>query len=253
MKVTCYNEEQLDKIIKQIYEDFEKHKELNIFWEKKKKDKSIAQLGFFWGALIGSIQDYFLECGIEYDPEDIKNNFYNAVSYMDERFRRKVRRFSGEEYEVQLRISEKDIETISRLIDRCIWLIDNSEPFRGIKLSTDIRNSWIRHITPDDMRMVDISKLPYEDKEYMEYLRKQTCLVCGCHNNIEAHHLRIKNTGGVAKKPPSYMCISLCRDCHRKYHLKGHNWFLEKIKWLTKYVDIDRFVIFQYYRWKNKL
>ena len=110
MKVTCYNEEQLDKIIKQIYDDFNKYKELNLSWEKKKKDKSIAQLGFFWGALIGSIQDYFLEKGIEYNQEDIKNNFYNAVSYMDERFKHKVRRFNGEEYEVPLRISEMDME-----------------------------------------------------------------------------------------------------------------------------------------------
>lgn len=251
--LVVYNEIQLDKIVQQIYEDFEKYKELNLSWEKKKKDKSLAQLGFFWGALIGSVQDYFLEQGIEYNQEDIKNNFYNAVSYMDERFRRKGRRFNGEEYEVPLRISEMDLETMSRFIDRCIWLIDNTKPFQGLKLSPDIRNTWIRHITKDDIRMINTKFLPYNDNEYMEYLRNQACLVCGCHNNIEAHHLRIENTGGVSKKPPSYMCISLCRDCHRKYHLKGHKWFLEQIKWLTKYLDISEFVIFQYFRWKNKM
>lgn len=253
MKVICYNEEQLDKIIKQIYDDFNKYKELNLSWEKKKKDKSIAQLGFFWGALIGSIQDYFLEKGIEYNQEDIKNNFYNAVSYMDERFKRKVRRFNGEEYEVPLRISEMDMETMGRFIDRCIWLIDNSKSFQGLKLSPDIRNTWIRHITKDDIRMINTKSFPYNDNEYMEYLRNQSCLICGCHNNIEAHHLRKENTGGMAKKPPSYMCLSLCRDCHRKYHLKGYKWFLEQIKWLTKYLDISDFVIMQYLRWKNHL
>ena len=251
--VCIYNEKMLDVAIQQIYKDFESMGEMNLVWEKKYKDKTIKQNAFFWGALVNSVQDYFYSKGIEYKPEDIKNNFYSAISYMDERFRRKVRRFNGEEYEVPLRISEMDIETMGRFIDRAIWLIENAPTFNGLVLHPSIKNTWVRHITTEDIKSVNRNNFSKRDNEYLAYLRKQSCLICGAYNNNDAHHIRIYNEGGTAIKPPDYFCCSLCRDCHRMAHIKGLSWVKNNLKWITKYIDIDNFLLIQYNRWKNHL
>lgn len=253
MKKTIYNTEMLDKSVQDIYRLLEEKKSINLEWGEVYKDKSLAQNGFFFGALVDSVISFFLEHGTKYTVDNVKNNFYQAVSYLDEDFRKKIIRFNGEEYEVPKHISDMNREEMSRFIDKCIWLIDNAKEFRGMKLAPDIRNTWVRHITQEDLRMINERSFPYSDYEYMSYLHKQTCLVCGCHNGIEAHHLRIDGMGGTAKKPPDWMCVSLCSECHRKYHTRGHEWFLEQIHWLTKYLSLKEYLICNYNRWKNHI
>lgn len=253
MRRTIYNTEMLDKACQDMYKLLAEKKSINLEYGEVYKDKSLAQNGFFFGALVDSVISFYLEMGIKYTVDEVKNNFYQAVSYLDDDFKKKVRRFNGDEYEVPKRISDMNREEMSKFIDKCIWLIDNAKAFQGMKLSPDIRNTWIRHITQDDLRMVNERLFPYSDNEYISYLHKQTCFVCGCHNGIEAHHLRIDGMGGTSKKPPDWMCVSLCSECHRKYHIRGHEWFLEQIHWLTKYLSLKEFLICNYYRWKNHI
>lgn len=253
MKKIIYNVEMLDKACQDMYRLLSEKKSINLEYGDVYKDKTKAQVGFLFGALIDSVIGFFLEQGMKYSVDEVKNNFYNAVSYLDDDFKKKVRRFNGEEYEVPKHISDMDIVEMSKFIDKCIWLIDNSKPFEEMRLSPDIRNTWVRHIKPEDLRYINEKSLPYIDREYMDWIHKQTCLVCGCHNGIEAHHLRIDGMGGTSKKPPDWMCVPLCSDCHRKYHTIGNNWFLQQIGWLMKWLSIKEFVILQYMRWKNHL
>jgi len=253
MKKVIYNTEMLDKACQDMYKLLAEKKSINLEYGEVYKDKSLAQNGFFFGALVDSVISFYLEMGIKYTVDEVKNNFYQAVSYLDDDFKKKVRRFNGDEYEVPKRISDMNREEMSKFIDKCIWLIDNAKAFQGMKLSPDIRNTWIRHITQDDLRMINEKSFPYSDGEYMSYLHKQTCLVCGCHNDIEAHHLRIDGMGGTAKKPPDWMVVPLCQEHHRAYHLRGHDWFLEQIGCLTKYLTLKEYLICSYYRWKNHI
>jgi len=253
MKKTIYNIEMLERACNDIYRLLAEKGQINLEWGEVYKDKSCRQLGFFFSALVDSVIVYYAEMGIKYTQDEVKNNFYQAVSYLDDDFKKKVRRFNGEEYEVPLRISDMDRGLMSRFIDKCIWLIDNSVAFRGMKLAPDIRNTWIRHITIDDLRTINEKSFAYLDNEYIGYTHKQTCLVCGCHNDIEAHHLRIEGMGGTAKKPPDWMVVPLCQEHHREYHLRGHEWFLEQIHWLTKYLTLKEYLICNYYRWKNHI
>ena len=251
VNICVYNEDMLESAISRIYDDFNRNKELNLTWEKKKKDKSLAQLGFFWGALVGSIRDFFLSKGIEYTPEDIKNNFYNAISYMDDRFKRKVRRFNGEEYEVPKRISEMNMEEMSRFIDRAIWLCDNAPMFSGLVLHPSIRYCFLNHITEEDLKNLD-RRFPKISDEYRAYIRNQPCLVCGCFaGSCDPHHLRINNHGGVAMKPSDAFCIPLCHRHHQEYHRRGHLWFMNQVKWITRKVCLEDFCAINFNRWKN--
>lgn len=253
MKKTIYNTEMLDKAVNDIYRLLAEKKSINLEYKEVIKEKSNAQLGFFFSALVDSVICYFNEFGMKYTVDEVKNNFYNAVGYLDDDFMKTVHRFNGEEYKVPMHISDMDRKQMSAFIDKCIWLIDNAKPFHGMKLAPDIRNTWIRHITQDDLRMINERSFSYSDDEYMSYLHKQTCLVCGCHNSIEAHHLRIEGMGGTAKKPPDWMCVSMCSECHRKYHIRGHEWFLEQVHWLTKYLTLKEYLVCNYYRWKNHI
>jgi len=253
MKKTIYNTEMLDKAVNDIYRLLAEKKSINLEYSEVIKARSRKQDGFFFAALVDSIICYFNELGVKYTVDEVKNNFYNAISYIDDDFMKTVHRFNGEEYKVPMNISDMDRKQMSVFIDKCVWLIDNAKPFQGMKLAPDIRNTWIRHITQDDLRMINEKYFPYSDAEYMGYLHKQTCLVCGCHNGIEAHHLRTDGKGGTAKKPPDWMCVPLCSECHRKYHTRGHEWFLEQVHWLIKYLSLKEFLICNYYRWKNHI
>lgn len=253
VKLVIHNEAMLNKAVGEMYRLLEEKKAINLDFGEVYKDTTQKQLGFIFGALIDSVIAFYLEKGIKYTVDEAKNNFYQAVSYLDEDFRKKVRRFNGDEYEVPLRLSEMDREATAKFIDKCIWLIDNAKPFRGMKLAPDIRNTWIRHITQDDLRDINEKAFLYSDKEYMSYVRSQACLVCGCHNGIEAHHLRIEGMGGTAKKPPDWMVVPLCQSCHRMYHIKGHQWFLEQVRWLVKYLSLKEYLLCNYNRWKNHI
>lgn len=96
MQTTVYNRKMLEVAVSDMFMQFDKIGELNIKYEKPHKDKTKAQLGFFFSALCGSIQDYFLDLGDEWTIEDIKENFYDGVAHLDDRLVKTVRRFNEE-------------------------------------------------------------------------------------------------------------------------------------------------------------
>lgn len=54
---------------------------------------------------------------------------------------------------------------------------------------------------------------PARDPAYLDWIRKQPCVLCGARS--EAHHLKLPGQGRMGKKPDDYFAVPLCRTCHR--------------------------------------
>lgn len=251
MKTIAYNDRQLETIVTDIYDQFNKYKSLQIDYQKPYKDMTVRQLGYIWGGLIQSVIDYFEDLGTRYDEVAVKENFYNGASALDERLLKTVRRFNGELYQVPLRMSEMDIEQAGIFIDKCLFLIDNARCFAGLTLRPELRYTWVRHIKKEDIDQLRFAKLPRDDKEYLAYLRKQHCIWCGKKNGIEAHHLKIAGESGTAYKVDDYLTVPLCSGCHREYHQKGQEAFNNALSWITKYISLTDFCKINYLKWRN--
>lgn len=251
--IVAYNKKQLEIAVKDIFQKFEEHQELKISYDKPFKDKTREQLGFFFGALVKSIKLFFKEQGVTYSSENIKENFYQAVSIMDESFLKHVRKFNGTEYTVPKRLSEMSIDEATLFIDRCIYLCDNSKCFCDLVLHPSIRYTWVKKIKQDDLYNMRDTTLPREDREYLEHNRKQSCIWCGRSNNSEVHHLKEVGLTGISFKSDDWLTIPLCHDCHiNQLHQKGKDEFLKDMSWITKHIDLVDFCKIKYMKWRNK-
>ena len=254
MKTIIYNNRQLDVIVKDLYSKFNEYGgELSIAYGKPYKETTKNQLGFIFGALIDSVIEFYKEQGEKWEENDVKENFYQACSYLDERLRKRVVRFNGEYYEVPKRLSEMDREATSVFIDKCIYLIDHAKNFKGLYLHPSIRNTWIRHITKDDLDRLRFVNLPRIDKEYISAEHKEPCLWCGKTSEIQVHHLKELGYTGTAYKADDWLSIPLCQDCHIAYHTNGKEDFERAMSWITKYISLVDFCKLRYLRWRNKL
>lgn len=251
MKAIIYNGRQLDTIIADICDKYREYGELSIDYNKPYHEKSRRQLGFVFGGLIDSVVEFYKNIGEKWEVEDVKENFYSACAYLDDNLKKTVTRFNGEKYEVPKRLSEMDRETASIFIDRCIYLIDHAKCFQGLTLHPSLRNTWIRHITEQDVDEMRYFKYPREDRDYLAYQRKQNCLWCGRSGNTEVHHLKELGYTGTSYKADDWLSIPLCSDCHRAYHTQGKKYFEKSFNWLTKYVDLVTFCRLKYIRWRN--
>ncbi len=57
--------------------------------------------------------------------------------------------------------------------------------------------------------------------EYLDYVRRHFCCLCGEHPPSTPHHYRMSGSCGIGKKPPDYMTLPLCNNCHVKIHARG--------------------------------
>lgn len=251
MKTIAYNDRQLETIITDIYDQFNKNKSLQIEYRKPYKDKSVRQLGYIFGGLVDSVIEFYEYFGTKWNEEDVMDNFYNGAAYLDDRLIRKINRFNGEQYEAPKRLSSMDMEEASIFIDKCLLLIDNAKCFQGLTLRPELRYTWIRHIKKDDIDQLRFAKFPRNDKEYLEHIRKQHCIWCGKNNGIEAHHLKIAGESGTAYKADDWLALPLCTSCHREYHQKGQEAFNQALSWITKYISLTDFCKINYLKWRN--
>lgn len=253
MQTVVYNEKQLEVIVGDMFNRFNEYKSLAISYDKPYKDKSLKQLGYFWGGLVSSIKDYYHELGEEWDGEDIKENFYQACAKLDDRLIKQVRRFNGDVYEVPKRLSEMDIEEASLFIDRCIWLIDNARCFQGLTLHPSLRYTWVRHVSKDDLLEISQAKMPRLCPEYLEHTRKQACLCCGRNNVSQVHHLKLAGESGTGFKADDWLTIPLCPQCHLgELHQKGQEEFYKNLEWITKYISLVDFCRLRFLKWQMK-
>lgn len=247
MKLIAYNEKMLDTVCSEMYRLLSENGSVAVDFGKPFKDKTKRQLGFFFGAIIDSVVDFFAEQGIKYEIQEIKDNFYQAVAP-----RKTITQFNGEQYETWKHISEMSLEEMSAFIDKSIWLCDNARVFQGLVLHPSIRYTFIRHLSDEEMRNLDTRAFPRKNPEYLSYIRKQACLCCGKYNGVEAHHIKEAGRTGTAYKADDWEVIPLCKECHRAYHTKGKEWFNNQVNWLIKYISVDDFTACCFQRWLMK-
>lgn len=248
MKVTCYNEEQLNKIFQKAYEDLASKKAVNITVEDYHKPTTSKQLGFWFACIAGAVKDFYYQKTKEvWTDQCVKDLFYQVLSP-------KVRmtKLNGDIYEHPLHISEMDREQMSEFIDNSLIMIERAHCFKGLVLHPSVRFCWVHNIKPEDIRQVDTRLFPRKSPEYLEYVRGQCCLCCG-QFGCEAHHIRESEDAGVARKANDWETISLCPTCHRFYHTKGQEWFQNQIHWILKYMSLEDFCAINYNRWKNHI
>ena len=243
MKTIIYNDKMLDTVFSEMYRMFNEYKELSVEFGKPYKDHSLRQLGFFWGAIVDSVIDFYHQQGIKYSPDEVKTNFYQAIAP-----RKTITQFNGKQYETWKSISEMSLEEMSEFIDKSIWLCDNARAFQGLILHPSIRYTFIRHIGQNELRSIDTGKFPRKCPEYLEHIRKQACICCG-RFGCEAHHLKETGKSGVAYKVDDWETVPLCNSCHREYHIKGKQEFMENLKWITKYLSLEDFCVVNFNRW----
>ena len=254
MKAVIYNDRQLGCIIKDVYQKFNEFGgQLSIEYNKPYKDKTKNQLGFIFGALIDSIQEYFKNNGERWTKKEIKNELYYLCSKYDERFVEQIRHLDGKTEHQIISLSEMDREMTACFIDRCLWLIDNLDCFNGLILHPSIRYTWIRHIEQDDIDQLRMVNFPRVDKEYISFEHSEPCFWCGKMTDIQVHHLKELGYTGTAYKADDWLSVPLCQDCHLAYHTNGKQAFEDGIEWITKYINIVDFCKLRYNRWKNKL
>jgi hypothetical protein len=70
------------------------------------------------------------------------------------------------------------------------------------------------------------------DRDHMQHIIKQPCLICG-RRPSDAHHLRLAQSRALGRKVSDEFTVPLCRGHHREVHRSGN----EAI-WWTK-VGID--------------
>ena len=67
--------------------------------------------------------------------------------------------------------------------------------------------------------------LKLSSKKYLEYIRKQPCLVCGS-QPCDPDHLEARGMGGANRDgKKDYSCVPLCRYHHTERHNTGNNYF----------------------------
>lgn len=254
MQVIAHNISQLDSIVRNMYSKISEFGELQICYEKPFKDKTLKQLGYFFGGLCKAVREFYLENGIDsYSLENIKENFYYGCSAVDDRLLKTVRRFNGEMYQVPKRLSEMNREEASLFIDTSLRLIDMAKCFEGLVLHPSLRYTWVRHITPEDCRYFSDKDIQRIDKEYLSHIRSQACIWCGVSHQSEPHHLKLAGISGTGYKSPDCYAVPLCHKCHIAHlHQNGAEAFLRDLRWITKYITIKDFCLVNYNRWKNK-
>ena len=246
MKVTCYNENQLDAIVKKAYEDLALKKAVNITVEDYHKPSTLKQLGFWFSCICNSVKDFYhLKGDDTWTTEAVKDLFYQTLSP-----RVKMTRLNGDIIEHPLHLSEMNREQMSKFIDDSLKLIERANCFKGLVLHPSVRFCWVHNITPDDIRQIDTRLFSRKCPEYLEYVRGQCCLCCG-QFGCEAHHIRETQEAGVARKADDWMTIPLCPEHHRAYHTKGSEWFKSQIHWILKYMTLEEFTMVNYNRWLN--
>ena len=245
MKLTVYNEPQLLTAIEDIKRDFAQFGRLNLSYERASKEKTKAQIGFVFGALINQITAFFQDCGFNVDEEDVRYKLYEDVSQIVPELVVDKQLFGGKPRIKH--IPEMDRELLSKFINGLFEVVDTMPLYAGVKLSPDTYYNWIFHLDPEEIKMAKNIDLPERDAEYLEFTRSRPCICCGKQHRSDAHHLKDNRLGGISQKSPDWTALPLCHDCHLAI-AHGTGW-KDAMKWIP--IDLDDFTRLCYIRWKN--
>lgn len=245
MKMIIYNQPMLDKLKEDLQVQFEKYGRMNVSYEKAHKERTMAQVGFVFAALINQITDYFLSCGFNVDEEDVRYKLYDEVSNVVPEMVVDKQIFGGRPRIKH--ISEMDRALCSKFIEGIFEVLDTNPMYAGIKMHPSTFYNWAFHIDPVEITIAKGTVLPERDEDYLNYVRSLPCMCCGVQHRSEAHHLKDNRLGGISQKSPDWSAMPLCHDCHLGI-AHGSGW-KDCMKWLP--LDFDSFTRLCYLRWKN--
>lgn len=245
MNYVVTNTKKLVNIFGEIRDELEKSNitSINLSWEKSSRPKTLSQLGYFFGGLVKAIKAHYFDLfGTEYDAELIKEMLYNECSQIEE--------FvcpNGTVLYQHKRISRMTIQEMSDFIEKVIDFCDEYE----IVLQPELKYLWINNLNPRTVEEVEQTKFPERDEEYLRYVRKETCLVCG-KGQVEAHHTKIPELAGLGDKTPDWCAIPLCPTCHRYFDGDGHigtDLIVKLCPFIFKQIGVKQFLKMRYHRW----
>lgn len=246
MQTVIYNQEMLDVAIEDIRAQFDIYKRLNLSYDKAKKEKTRAQIGFVFGGIISQVTDFFRFCGFNVDEEDVRYKLYEDVSTIVPELVVDKVLFGGKQRIKH--IPEMDRALLSKFINGAFTVIDTNPLYAGVKLSPAVFYNWVFHLDKEEIRLAQAkTDLPQLDSDYLDYIRTLPCICCGVQHRSEAHHLKDNRLGGISQKSPDWAAMPLCHNCHLGVaHGTG---FKEAMGWLP--VPLDVFVRLCYLRWKT--
>jgi hypothetical protein len=61
---------------------------------------------------------------------------------------------------------------------------------------------------------------PARSDEYLTFIRRQPCMVCGTHLEVVPHHYDPDNTA-TGRKVSDYFTVPMCARHHREFHDHG--------------------------------
>lgn len=244
MNYIITNEKKLENVFQEIKQALNTNstKMINLSYDFFTRPKTKSQLGFFFGGLVKAINRHFFEIyGKKYDTEVIKEMLYNECGIKEELICP-----NGKIIQEHKRISRMSIQEMSEFIEKTIDFCDEY----GIILQPELRYLWIYNLNPKTIEETKDLKFSERDSEYLNYVRKETCLICG-KNNVEAHHVKLLEIGGLGNKTPDYMAIPLCDNCHRNMY-GGHintETIINACPFIFEHIDIKTFCKLRYKRW----
>lgn len=245
MRVIVYNKQMLETVIADMRNEFEKHKRLNVVYEKSHKERTMAQVGFLFAALINQITEFFNDCGFNVDSEDVRYKLYDDVSKIVPEIVVDRVLFGGKPRVKH--VAEMDRELMSKFIDGVFQVIDQDPIYSGLQLHPSVYINWAYHVDNEELKQAQTATLPERDADYLNYQRTCPCIICGIQHRSEAHHVRDTRTAGTGIKSPDWYSLPLCHNCHMTVaHGTG---FKEALKWLP--LGLMDFCRINYIRWRN--
>lgn len=247
VQIIIYNQEMLEVAIQDLRNMFERDKRINLSYEKAHKEKTMAQVGFVFAALINQITDYFINCGFNIDAEDVRYKLYDEVSEIIPEMVVDKQIFGGRPRIKH--ISEMDRELCSKFINGVFEVLNSKPMYAGLMMHPSTYYNWCFHLEPEEIQITRNSILPERDENYLNHIRSLPCICCGIQHRSEAHHIRDTRTAGTAIKSPDWYAVPLCHQCHMLVaHGEG---FKDSMKWIP--LDLIDFCRICYSRWKNNL
>lgn len=239
------NKKQLQNAFIFFSDAVESGKELFLIYEFNFKDKTKKQLALVFGEIVPSVRMALQ------DADKIKRSIKETkvILYHDFSEWRAIIGFNGRPIPYNLTMSDMDREQMIQFIDRCIQMCNE----RDILLNPYVHHLWINNIDKMMLKNLTIEGLRYNDEVYLQHQRNfGTCLACAKYLPTEPSHIRFGSHAGTGQKPPDYLTLPLCHDCHMELHQKGEGTFYqENLNWILKKMTIQEFAIISYKRFYN--
>jgi len=234
------NRGEFKQVAQNIYKSITEGKCYNFSFEEVKQAKTFKQLGFIFGGLVKTLHSFYLEeTGEDYPIEILKELLYEVVG-IDEI----IYLPTGKKIIHRKSLSKMTKEEASEFINKSIlWIDENTECI----LPSGLRYCWTAHVTDEEINNVMSNPIQERDDYYLQKIRQLNCIYCG-KPHAQAHHIK---KGWYAKgiKPPDYMAIPLCEDCHIPIaHTKGEEYLLNGLKNVLNGLDIEIFCRLLYHR-----